>query len=509
PPPVVPGGRIVYGLEAETGGGWCLPESLLATSGITVARAVYDTLTVPNEDGAYVPWLAESVEPNADFTSWTITVRPGVTFHDGSALTADVVKRNLDAYRGAYEGRSPVLFRFILEDISAVEVVDELTVRVDMTAPWSTFDAHLFSSGRLGMMAQAQLDDPDTCDRQLIGTGPFVFGEWVPNDHLTVVRNAGYWATDPDGDALPYLDEIEFRPVVEPSQRVNAIEAGQLDVLQTHEEIAALRDLAEAGVVSVVESDQFSEVDYLLLNSSRPPFDNIHARLAVAHAIDRETMIEVRLDGIAATANGPFSPDEPGHLEDSGLPSFDLDRAREEVALYEQETGQPLEFTISHGNREAAALNAQFTREMLEQAGMTVNLPSGGTEQAQYISDAIAGNFQLMGWRNHAGPSPDTEYVFWHSGSPANFGRIADPEIDRLLDAGRASGDAAERDGVYADLNRRFAEQVYNVWTHHVPWAVASDPDVHGVYGPPLPDGSAASPGLALGHPLLGLWIEQ
>ena len=80
------GGRMVYGLEAETTNGWCLPEAQLAIAGIQVARSIYDTLTVPDGEGGFQPFLAESVEPNADYTQWTITLRDGVTFHDGTPL---------------------------------------------------------------------------------------------------------------------------------------------------------------------------------------------------------------------------------------------------------------------------------------------------------------------------------------------------------------------------------------------------------------------------------------
>src|SRR5690606_32067359 len=114
------GGKMVYGLEAETTNGWCLPEGQLAISGIQVARTIYDTLTVPNGDGEFVPFLAESVTPDPDYTVWTIRLRPGIRFHDGSPLTAEVVKNNLDAYRGQYPGRTSLLFQFVLADIDTV-----------------------------------------------------------------------------------------------------------------------------------------------------------------------------------------------------------------------------------------------------------------------------------------------------------------------------------------------------------------------------------------------------
>jgi hypothetical protein len=141
------GGSVTYGLEAETGSGWCLPEAQLAISGIMVARAIYDPLLVPNAEGEYVPYLAESVEHDDDYTVWTITVREGITFHDGSPLTAEVVKNNLDANRGAPgdHARSTLLGIFIYDDIESVEVAGEREVVV--TRPTPTTGA---SAGRSG-----------------------------------------------------------------------------------------------------------------------------------------------------------------------------------------------------------------------------------------------------------------------------------------------------------------------------------------------------------------------
>ena len=190
----VRGGSVRYGIEAETGDGWCLQEAQLAISGILVARSIYDTLTAPNADGEYTPYLAEAVEPNDDYTEWTITVREGVTFHDGTPLTAEVVKNNLDAYRGA-EGshaRSPLLFLFVLDNIASVEVTGERDVTVTTTVPWVAFDAFLYSSGRLGITAQAQLDNTDSCNTDLIGTGQFQLEnptDWVEGREFKATKN--------------------------------------------------------------------------------------------------------------------------------------------------------------------------------------------------------------------------------------------------------------------------------------------------------------------------------
>ena len=499
-----PGGSVAYGIEAETSGGWCLPEANLAISGIQVARAIYDTLTLPNADGDYVPYLAKSVTPNATYDEWTIELRDGVKFQDGTALTAEVVKNNLDAYRGQYAKRSPLLFIFVYENIDTVDATGPLTVKVTTKTPWPALPAYLYANGRIGIMAQAQLDDPQHCDTNMIGTGPFVKKEWKVNDHLTVERNPDYW-----NQPYPYLDSIEFRPVPDADQRMNSLEGGDLNMIATNQalNIDTLRGLAESGDVDLVEGPEYAEVAYMMLNAGKPPFDNILARRALAYAIDRDTLREVLTKNVLTNASGPFAPGSMGYLEDTGFPEFDLAKAKDLVAQYEKETDLPFEFTITNNADSSSQATSQMWKEMAEQAGMKVDLKM--VEQGAEIDDAIAGNYDTDLWRNHPGGDPDLQYVWWHSGSPVNFNKFADPEIDRLLDAGRVESDPAKRTKIYSDLNRRFADQVWNVWSQWTLWVIASDPSVHGVMGPDLPDGSKPFPGLADGHQLTGLWVEQ
>ena len=505
----VNGGSVTYGLEAENGGGWCLPEGQLAIAGIQVARTIYDTLTAPDENGEYQPFLASSVEPNADFTQWTIKLREGVKFHDGTALNSTVVKNNLDAYRGAYPARKPLLFIFVLDNITSVDVVDDLTLTVSTKTPWPAFAAYLHSSGRLGIMAQAQLDDPETCDRNLIGTGPFKLKEWKVNDHLTATKNPDYWQKDADGNALPYLDEITYRPIPDGDARVNALLAGELNAMHTStpENIDRLRTEKDNGKVGLVESDKFAEVAYVMFNASKPPFDNINARLAAAYAVDRDAFNQVRNLGLTKVASGPFAEGSVGYLEDAGFPKYDLDKAKDYAAKYEQETGNPLEITVLTTPDPSTVKSAQFIQEQVEKAGFKVSLKS--VEQAALINTALGSDWNAMAWRNHPGGAPDLQYVWWKGGSPVNFGKFKDPDMDALLDAGRLESDSAKAATIYQDVNKRFGSQVWNAWLNWTIWDVASAPDVHGVFGPNLPDGGKPFPGLATGHPVSGMWISK
>jgi peptide/nickel transport system substrate-binding protein len=509
--PATPGGKVTYGLEAETAGGWCLPEARLAISGIIVADTIYDTLTRPNADGEMEPWLAESVEPNEDSTQWTITLREGVTFHDGSELTAEVVKNNIDAYRGQYPPRAPDLFIFVLQPIESVEVVDPLTVQVNLNQPWVSFDAILWSSGRFGIMAQSQLDDERACDRNLIGTGPFQLVDWTPNQRFLAEKNPEYWATDAEGNQLPYLDEIEFRPIVESSQRFNALQSGEITAMHTSnpQEIVDIRDLTETGELNSYETDEFGEVTYVMLNSSQPPFDNIKARQAVAYALDFEEFNQILGEGIFTQATGPFAPGNIGNLDVDDIdnfPTHDPEEAERLVGEYEAETGQELSFTYTAQQDEFALAAAQFVKEKVEAVGMTMDITA--IDQSTVIDTAVQGQFEAINWRNHPGGDPDLQYNWWITGSPVNFGRFSDPEIDDLLNEGRVTPDADQREQIYEDINRKFTAELWNLWNYYTIWIVGTASDVHGVPGEG-PTSADPFPGIAVGNQVMYMWVEQ
>jgi peptide/nickel transport system substrate-binding protein len=163
---------------------------------------------------------------------------------------------------------------------------------------------------------------------------------------------------------------------------------------------------------------------------------------------------------------------------------------------------------LSTTNEPITIQGAQLFQQFMKDAGMTVTLAN--TDQSQLINQAIAGDFQAVGWRQHPGGDPDGQYIWWHTGSPVNFGRINDPALDKLLDDGRVSPDKAARTKIYQDLNKLFAEKDYNMWQFWVKWAIASQPTVQGIYGPDLPDGGGKpAQGLGDGHRTLGLYVSK
>ena len=498
------GGKIVYALDAETGGGWCPKNAQLAASGIIVNDSIYEQLVVPNDKGEVVPYLAQSLTSSADYRTWTVKIRPGIQFHDGEQLDAAAVKMNLDAVKGGPLGS------FVLKNVSSTVVIDPLTVAINMDKPWIEFPWVLFGTGRGAMAAPKQLNSPD-CASQLIGTGPFMLkGQWIPNDHLTVVRNPNYWRKDSAGRQLPYLDEIEFRPIIDPAARLNALKSGQVQMLLTDNSDITyqIRQEVKAGRLASVENLRSAEVGYTMLRVDKPPFNDLVARQALRYAGDRDELNHVVYHDIAIKTDTPFAPDVFSYLKEPVLPppQPDLNRAKQLVAQYKAAHGGKFEFTMSSTNDPSVLKQVQVIASQFERAGITVHVRS--FDQATLINQALAGTFEATVWRNHPGADPDTQYVWWHSGSPVNFGAINDPQIDKDLDTARSSTDPNVRRAAYEDIQRVFGKQLYNLWGFYSRWVFASQPNVHGVTGPDLPDGGKQGL-IASVHPLVGLYMSK
>jgi peptide/nickel transport system substrate-binding protein len=244
-----------------------------------------------------------------------------------------------------------------------------------------------------------------------------------------------------------------------------------------------------------------------MLNAAKPPFDDPLARQALAYGRDVAEVNQIRNRGIPLLADGPFGPGAVGNVADNGFPERNVKKARALVAQYESKAGKPLAFEyLSTTDPEAIAI-AQLVKEQAAEVGIDVSIRT--VDQATLINEALAGTYQAMGFRNHPQTDPDAQYVWWRSGSPINFGRINDPEVDRLLDAGRVETDPEKRAVIYEDLNRRFAEGLWNLWSWYTVWAVAAKPEIMDVLGAPLPDGAGKSAFLGGFVAVAGEWRRR
>ncbi|MEJ5253834.1 MAG: ABC transporter substrate-binding protein [Acidimicrobiales bacterium] len=485
------GGTLRYALASESDG-WNPTVNRWAGDGTQVGLTIFDALAAYDADGTAVPYLAEAFIPNTDFTEWTIRLRPGVRFHNGQPLDAAAVVRAIKAHQ-----RSPLTARAIAP-VETATAVDPQTVVITMREPWSSFPVVL--TGQAGAVpAPAQLDDPDG-SRRPIGAGPFRFVSWTPDKELVVERNPDYWQRDQNGEPLPYLDRIVFRPITDDSQRANALETGDIDMTWTSaaSSITRYRALAGEGRIQLVEQRRQSEVSFVMLNLASPPFANLHARKAIAHATNSRAWVDVIAQGVTEPAYTLFRPTSRWH-SDITKPAFDLDAARSEVAAYQAETGQPLSFTLSVGGTPLARTQGEFLEAAWEQTGMRVDIRQ--VEASTYILDGVLGNYQAILWGQFGSPDPDYEQVWWLSETAApigsislNFPRHTDPATDAALARARSTQDFAERKAAYDEVQRRFAENLPYIWLDYTQPVIAASTKVRGITNGPLPDGRASWP---------------
>ncbi len=498
-----PGGSVTYLLESETTSGFCPPQGQWAISGIMVGQALYDTLTAPNAQGKYVPYLAKSVTPNADFTTWTIGLRDGVKFQNGKPVDGAAVAQNITAWT------TGTLFQFVYKNIDTVTATNPTTVTVTTKTPWPAFPGYLYLDGRAGIAAPAQLDNADTCSTNMIGSGPFKLKEWKQNDHLTATKNPNYWQKDKHGVQLPYLDQITFRPVVEAAQRVNDFTAGQNTMMHTTspQQQDQLKALGSSQAKLYTEGDGRRENRYYLLNATTAPFDDLNARKAFAMAVDRDALIKINLKGEVEKADQPFDKDVPGYLKNPGFPQHNLAEAKKLVTAYKNAHGGQFKILLETTNDPGNIAEAQTLKQQVAQAGISADIQQ--EDQSSFITTALGGKFSVLLWRNHPGNTPDLQYVWWYTGSPVNFGKFNDPVLQKLLDDGRVATTDAARKPIYEQVNKRFAAQVYNLWGFYVRWVIAAKPNVNGALGPPLPDNGGQPEYLYGRLPVVGLWVKQ
>jgi peptide/nickel transport system substrate-binding protein len=467
------GGRLVVGLDSETDG-YNPTTNRFAHSGHTVASAIYDTLATIDADGEAVPYLAESIEPNDDFTEWTVTLPEGIEFHDGSPLTAAAIVEVWEFHQTGLVTSSS------LTDLTEIEAVDDLTVVFHTARPWASFPFLLTT--QVGyVMAPSMLTEPDSGSLP-VGTGPFKLDSWDRGTSWTGVRFDKYWQTDENGVQLPYVDQIEFRFIPDPTARQEALESGDIDLMHTltPESILELRD----SDFEVIEWDR-GEEDIISLQTEVPPFDNKHARLALAYATDQQRFIDEIQNGVYLPANGPMAPGQLGFLEDTGYPEYDPDKAADELALYKADTGQDLAFTYT-GSDDVANLEAQqFLVDMWSQVGITATIEA--MTQADVIFTAVTGDYQAIDWRNWGQTDPDPDYLWWHSSSvrplsegiSVNVAHFADDAVDEALETGRGTVNQDARAEAYAVIGTRFAEEVPYILLGRVVWMMAGAENVH------------------------------
>lgn len=270
---------------------------------------VYEGLTRFSSDGAILPALAESWAISDDGLTYTFTLHSGVKFHDGTALDSEDVKFSLDRARAEDSTNAQ---KALFAGISTVEATNETTVAVTLSAPNGAF---LFNMawGDAVIVAPESIDDAKT---HPVGTGPFVFSNWVQGDRIELSRNADYWGIPAK------LDEVTFKFISDPTAAFAAMMAEDVDAFSVFPAPENLMQFeADARFKVIVGSSEGETI--LAINNKMPPFDNIKVREAVAHAIDRQSIIDGAMFGYGTPIGTHFAPHHPDYTDLTAQSNYD------------------------------------------------------------------------------------------------------------------------------------------------------------------------------------------
>ncbi len=483
------GGSVIIGTTTEEQG-FNTTTARYDNVGDMYARTVFDPLAVVTADGGWAPYLAKSITPNATYSSWTVTLRPTVFFHNGTPCDANALLANFEA-----QYNSTLLGLVIKPIVSTYKVTGTLSVQVNLKQPWIPYPYYLCggTGGQAAyIMAPAMISAPTGGTDRPIGTGPFKFTTWVPNTHFTAVRNSSYWRK-----GYPYLDSITFKPIVDYTSRADALSTGAINMMCTDvpQNIVAYRGNHQYAYVDdsgPVPGEP--TMDLYLLNTAKPPFTTATVRLAAAKAITRKAYTNILNLGVNPASSGLFVPGTPYYSQTS-YPSYDPPGAKKLLGRVQDRTGKPVSFQLGSINANSSERAATYAAAKWTSVGFNVSRVT--IEQNELIDNALSGTFQCYEWRQFGAVDPDLNYVFWSTTTvnpslSINMTRNHDPRIQAAMEVGRTNANARTRAKAYQKVNEYFAQDLCYLFTDRATWAIVAQPTVQNFNNPTTPDGGKA-----------------
>lgn len=439
-------------------------------------KQMFDTLfTLDYNTFEVVPELSlASAWEQVDARTTNITIREGVVFHNGEIMTAHDVAFSLEqsAQSGAVE--------IISGMIDHVEVHDDLNLTVHTEIDFAPIINHLAHTS-IGIVPQAYFEEvgEDGFEAHPIGSGPFMFEEWILGDRMVFSRNADYWGI------VPAVETLIFREVADASVRLMEVIAGTADVADAILPVDV--PMAEADPNVTLHRRMNLSTNYIGFNVERPHISNPLVRQAINYALDTTAIVEHVFMGLGAPISSPVAPIVWGFEEQPPF-ATDMDRAREllEEAGYNPTPGEDGGFSTSiwwnipNAQRSEIAEMVQFT---LAQLNIDVSIES--MEWAQYLADTAEGlhDMFILGWVSVTGDIDYGLYPLFHSsnfGDPGNRTFWYTPELDALLEEGRSETNPARRLEIYAEAQAIIRAEAPWVFLNQGEFAVATSANMNG-----------------------------
>ena len=448
-----------------------------------VQRLIMDGLFGFDDEMKIIPLLAESYEANEDATEYVIHLRQGISFSDGTPLNAEAAKANFDRWGDKELGLKRTTL--LCNVLKSTEAVDEYTVKVTLTEPFGAFVATLAHPACVLMSPQVIEQGKEACAERPVGTGQYIFKEWIAGDHATVTLNKDWWGYDPEicgGKALAEPDagfqSITFRPVGENASRVAMLQSGEADFIwpvptESMETLAADENV-------YVGADEGIVVRYMFMNTQKAPFNDVRVRQAMNYAIDKDAYIAVVKNGLASKATSILGP-ATQHYKGNEPYAYDLEKARKLLA----DAGYPdgFETSLICTTTTSDLKQCEFIQQQLAQAGITVNINSmekaivsEKVESAEGPGSEVEVEMYMSGWSSSTGDADwGIRPVLAKESEPPksyNISYFENDEMDGCLKAALETADEEKRAELYAQAQDIIWEECpvvffandYNTW---------------------------------------------
>lgn len=459
------GGTLVYGRGADSVG--LDPINVTDGESIRVTHNVFETLLEYDQNLELQPKLATEYESSEDGLTWTFKLREGVKFHDGTDFNAEAVVFNFDRwmdpenpYHQGDFAYYPFLYGGFKGDenhlIEHVKATGEHELEIKLKRKTAPFLSYLAIS-MFGIASPAAIEEyGEALNEHPVGTGPFKFESWNRNDTITLAKNEDYWM-----EGKPYLDKVIYRVIPENSARLNALQTGEIDVL----------DGMNAGDTTVVEDTAGFEllkrpsfnIGYMAFNMEKEPFDDPLVRQAINMAIDKEEIVEAFYSGLADTATSPLPPSLWGYDDSLEKYDYNVEEAKKLLKEAGLEKGFKTKlYTMSNPRPylpEPMKI-AEAIQSDLAEVGIEAEIVS--MEWATYLDDTSAGehDMALYGW---TGVMADPDNFLYPNLSNTNIDKPAQniafydsEEFTALITEARETIDQDKRIELYKQAQQLF-----------------------------------------------------
>jgi len=442
-----------------------LDPQLAKTAGIReVLFNIFEGLVKASPDGSVIPAVASDYELSQDGTTYTFTLREGVTFHNGNPVTAEDVVYSLERCAGSENEGTPLVSAF--SNVSKIESPDESHVVITLAEPSLEFLNALTSP-------IIPKDSGPTIAKDLIGTGPFRFVSYTPQDSLVMEKYDGYW--NPDKAAK--LDKVTFKIIADTNALVIGLKGDTLDM------VIHLPNTLEAEVKDsfTVHQDTMKLVQALYLNNAVKPFDNELVRQAMYYAIDVEAVIDYVCDGAGvATGTSMYPANEKYFVPELAKNySQDVEKAKELLAQAGYPDGFSMKITVPSNYKQHVDTGLVLA-EQLKAVGITAEVEQ--IEWSAWVSDVYRGRQYEATVSGIAADDMTARemLVRYMSDNRKNFIAFSDGEFDEVLSKALASINEGEQTALYKRAEEILNERAASLWLQDMCDLVVMNPALDG-----------------------------